>query len=52
MWKRLCQVLEKPELFDHPDYADADGRAKNRKPLNAAIEKQLCARRPPSGPKS
>ena len=41
MWKRLCQVLEKPELFDHPDYADADGRAKNRKALNAAIEKQL-----------
>jgi len=41
MWKRLCQVLEKPELFDHPDYADADGRARNRKALNAAIEKQL-----------
>ena len=41
MWKRLCQVLEKPELFDHPDYADADGRARNRKALNAAIEAQL-----------
>ena len=41
MWKRLCQVLEKPELFDHPDYADADARAKNRKALNAAIENQL-----------
>jgi crotonobetainyl-CoA:carnitine CoA-transferase CaiB-like acyl-CoA transferase len=41
MWKRLCQVLEKPELFDHPDYADADVRAKNRKALNAAIENQL-----------
>ena len=41
MWKRLCQVLEKPELFDHPDYADADGRARNRKTLNAAIEAQL-----------
>jgi crotonobetainyl-CoA:carnitine CoA-transferase CaiB-like acyl-CoA transferase len=41
MWKRLCQVLQKPELFDHPDYADADARAKNRKALNAAIENQL-----------
>ena len=41
MWKRLCQVLEKPELHEHPDYADADGRAKNRKALNAAIEREL-----------
>ena len=41
MWKRLCEVLEKPELFEHPDYASADGRAKNRKALNAAIEAQL-----------
>jgi formyl-CoA transferase len=41
MWKRLCQVLERPDLFEHPDYADAEGRARNRKSLNAAIEREL-----------
>ena len=41
MWTRLCQVLEKPELREHPDYADAEGRARNRKALNAAIEREL-----------
>jgi len=41
MWKRLCQVLDKPELFEHPDYADAEGRARNRKSLNATIEREL-----------
>jgi len=41
MWRRLCQVLERPELHEHPDYADADGRARNRKALNAAIEREL-----------
>jgi formyl-CoA transferase len=41
MWKRLCQVLERPDLFEHRDYADAEGRARNRKSLNAAIEREL-----------
>ena len=45
MWKRLCQVLERPELFDHPDYADADARARNRKALNAAIERELVRKK-------
>ena len=42
MWKRLCDAIGRPDLFDHPDYAEADGRAKNRKPLNAEIDRELA----------
>jgi len=38
MWKRLCEVLGAPELFDHPDYADGAVRLANRDALNAALE--------------
>jgi len=41
MWKRLCDAIGRPELHAHPDYADADGRARNRKPLNAEIDREL-----------
>ena len=41
IWKRLCDAVERPDLFDHPDYRDATGRAKNRKSLNAEIDKIL-----------
>jgi formyl-CoA transferase len=44
MWKRLCDAIGRPDLFDHPDYAEAEGRAKNRKPLNAAIERELVGK--------
>jgi hypothetical protein len=36
-----CDAIGRPDLFDHPDYASAEARAKNRKPLNAAIEGEL-----------
>ena len=42
MWKRLCDAIDRPDLFDHPDYAEAEGRAKNRKPLNAEIDRELA----------
>jgi formyl-CoA transferase len=41
MWQRLCEAICRPELFDHPDYRDADGRARNRKALNAEIDRAL-----------
>jgi formyl-CoA transferase len=39
MWKRLCEVLDAPELLDNPDYADGAARLTNRDALNAAIER-------------
>ena len=42
MWKRLCDAIGRPELNAHPDYADADGRARNRKALNVEIERELA----------
>jgi crotonobetainyl-CoA:carnitine CoA-transferase CaiB-like acyl-CoA transferase len=44
MWKRLCEVMERPDLFAHPDYADAEGRARNRAALNAEISTALKRR--------
>jgi len=41
MWQRLCDSIGHPELFDHPDYRDADGRATHRKALNAEIDRAL-----------
>jgi len=37
MWRRFCDVLGKPELADHPDYATGELRSKNRKALNATF---------------
>ena len=44
MWKRLCEVLGAPELFDNPDYADGAVRLTNRDALNAAIESHTRSR--------
>jgi len=44
MWQRLCDAIGRPELFDHPDYRDADGRAAHRKALNAEIDRALSSR--------
>jgi len=37
MWQRFCVALERPELAANADFATQSLRAKNRKPLNAAI---------------
>jgi formyl-CoA transferase len=41
MWQRLCEALGRPELREHPDYRDAEGRARNRAALNAELERTL-----------
>ncbi len=44
MWKRLCDSIGRADLADHSDYADAERRAKNRKALNAEIDRALLTR--------
>ena len=44
MWQRLCEVIGRNDLFDHPDYRDADLRSKNRAGLNAEMNKALAAK--------
>jgi len=39
MWDRLCDVLDAPDMHDHPDYATAQARSDNRNAVNAEIEK-------------
>ena len=38
MWQRLCRAIGAEALLDHPDYATAAARSKNRDALNAAID--------------
>jgi crotonobetainyl-CoA:carnitine CoA-transferase CaiB-like acyl-CoA transferase len=45
MWKSVCDSIGRPELFDHPDFNSADGRAKNRKGLNAELNKAFASRK-------
>ena len=42
MWMRLCEAIGRPDLAGHPDFSDAEGRAKNRKALNAEIDRALA----------
>ncbi|MBI3372616.1 MAG: CoA transferase [Betaproteobacteria bacterium] len=44
IWKRLCEAIERNDLFDHPDYRDANGRSKYRAALNAEMNKALAAK--------
>ena len=37
LWTRLCDVLEKPEWTEHPQWSTAIGRTQDRPALNAAI---------------
>ncbi len=38
LYRRMCDAIGAPELFDHPDYVDAKSRLANRDRLNADIE--------------
>ncbi len=38
IWQRFCQAMDLTELPDHPDYAGAAERSKNRDALNELIE--------------
>ncbi|MEW6688819.1 MAG: CoA transferase, partial [Pseudomonadota bacterium] len=39
MWQRVCDAIGRPELFEHPDFRTAEGRAANRKALNDELNK-------------
>ncbi len=45
MWRRFCTALGKPEWIDHPDYATAPARRKNRAAVAAMIE-EVTAQQP------
>ncbi len=38
MWDRLCEVLDAPDMHDHPDFCNGAQRSINRNGVNAAIE--------------
>lgn len=44
IWERCAQTIGAPELVDHPDYATAPARSKNRDALNAEINKRTEAK--------
>lgn len=37
MWQSFCDIIGRPDLFDHPDYATPKARQANRGVLNALI---------------
>jgi formyl-CoA transferase len=39
MWQRVCESIERMDLFEHPDFKTAEARARNR----AALNKELNA---------
>jgi len=43
MWQRLCRAIGAEALLEHPDYATAKDRSKNRNALNAEIERYLAS---------
>jgi crotonobetainyl-CoA:carnitine CoA-transferase CaiB-like acyl-CoA transferase len=43
MWQRLCRAIGAEALLEHPDYATAAARSKNRNALNVAIEGYLAS---------
>ncbi|WP_426959551.1 CaiB/BaiF CoA transferase family protein [Muricoccus radiodurans] len=44
LFRRLCRVLGREDLVDHPDYADSRLRRRNREALNAAIAEETRKR--------
>lgn len=44
LWTRLCELLGRPDLVSHPDYATVALRLKHRTALIGAIEKELASR--------
>jgi formyl-CoA transferase len=37
MWQRVCESIDRMDLFEHPDFKTAEARARNRKALNEAL---------------
>src|SRR6185369_10382506 len=44
MWKIVCEAIGRQELVAHPDFKEAEGRAKNRKALNEVMSKALATK--------
>ncbi len=44
MWRKLCEAIGRLDLYDHPDYATAPQRSRNRKALNEALAAVLRTR--------
>ncbi len=45
MWQRVCKALERSDLLGRPEFATQPERARNRKALNAEIEKVTVTRK-------
>lgn len=44
LYRRMCDAIGAPALFDHPDFADPQDRLENRDRLNAEIEARTRTR--------
>ncbi|MDA7418390.1 CoA transferase [Xenophilus arseniciresistens] len=44
LWSRLCTLLERPDLVEHPDYATVALRLRNREALIDALEHEFGQR--------
>jgi formyl-CoA transferase len=44
MWRIVCDAIGRPELAGHPDYKEAEDRAKNRKSLNEVMSRSLATK--------
>ena len=44
LWKSFCEAIERPDLFDHPDYNANPLRVKNRRVLEPLLESLFSAK--------
>jgi formyl-CoA transferase len=44
MWRIVCEAIGRMELVEHPDFKNAEDRAKNRKALNEVMGKALATK--------
>ncbi|MYN14291.1 CoA transferase [Pusillimonas sp. TS35] len=44
LWTRLCELLQRPDLTDHPDYGTIPLRLKNREAMIEELEREFAKR--------
>lgn len=44
MWQKLCGLIGKPGLIEHPDYKDNEARMRNREALKRILNEAFAAR--------
>src|SRR3546814_3567644 len=44
LWTKLCQLLQRPDLIDHPEYGTIPLRLKNREALIEELEREFAKR--------